>query len=95
MNAPYYTLYHNTNQDQYRSLVNVINQARTYDLWYPSLEEFGQFGKTRETVLVSADIDPAKMIAQVTNAFAGLSLTFRLPDGTAPGTVFINGSPAD
>jgi hypothetical protein len=97
LNAPYYTFYHNTNLAQYQSLLNVINRARTYDLWYPSLEEFGQFWKTREKAQVSADVDPAlkKIIAQVTNAFAGLTLTFRLPDeAVSPGSVFINGSPA-
>jgi hypothetical protein len=96
LNGPYYIFYHNTNLIQYQSLVNVIKKARTYDLWYPSLEEFGQFWKSRNSVAVLGDIDPAlkKMTANVANPFAGLTLTFRLPDGASPGSVFINGSPA-
>ena len=96
LNSPYYTFFHNTNLDQYKSLVTVINKARSYDLWYPSLEEFGLFWKSRNDVAVLGDIDPAlkKMAASVTNAFAGLTLTFRLPDGALPESVFINGSPA-
>ncbi len=96
LNAPYYTFYHNTNQEQYQSLLNVINKARDYNLWYPSLEEFGQFWKTRETALVIADVDPVlkKITAQVTDSFAGLTLAFRLPDGAEPGNVVVNGLPA-
>jgi hypothetical protein len=96
LNAPYYTFYHNSNLDQYQSLLRVISKARSYDLWYPSLEEFGLFWKNKETVTVSSDIDPGlkKMTAQVGGVFAGLTLVFRLPDGAAPGTVSIDGSPA-
>jgi len=96
LNAPYYTFYHNTNFEQYKSLVNVINKARTYDLWYPSVEEFGLFWKSRDQASVSADVDPflKKITAGVNNVFEGLTLTFRLPDGASPGTVVINGSPA-
>jgi hypothetical protein len=96
LNSPYYTFFHNTNLDQYMSLVNVINKARTYDLWYPSLEEFGLFWKSKNSVAILGDIDPAlkKMTASVSNSFAGFTLTFRLPDKALPGSVFINGSPA-
>jgi Uncharacterized protein conserved in bacteria (DUF2334) len=96
LNSPYYTFFHNTNLDQYKSLVNVINKARTYDLWYPSLEEFGLFWKSRNNVAIISTIDPApkKMTASVINAFTGFTLTFRLPDGASPGSVFINGTPA-
>ena len=38
LNAPYYIFYHNTNYEQYKSLLNVITKAGTYDLWFPSLE---------------------------------------------------------
>lgn len=96
LNAPYYTFYHNTNQEQYQSLLNVINKARDYNLWYPSLEEFGRFWKTRENALASGGVDEElrKMTAQVSNSFAGLTLAFRLPDGGAPGNVVVNGLPA-
>jgi hypothetical protein len=96
LNAPYYTFYHNTSQEQYQSLLNVINKARTYNLWYPSLEEFGLFWKNRENALVSGWVDEElrKMTADVSGSFAGLTLTFRLPNGAVPGAVFINGAPA-
>jgi hypothetical protein len=95
LNAPYYAFYHNTNLDQYKSLVSVINKAWTYDLWYPSAEEFGMFWKSRGNASVSDDFNPAlkKITANVANAFAGLTLTFRLPEGASPGPVFINGLP--
>lgn len=95
LNAPYYTFYHNTNLAQYKSLVSVINKARTYDLWYPSAEEFGMFWKSRGNASVSDDFNPAlkKITANLANAFAGLTLTFRLPEGASPGPVFINGLP--
>lgn len=95
INAPYYIFYHNSTDEQYQALQKVALKAKTYDLWYPGLEEFGQFWKDRDKVLLSASFDPIgkKGTASVTNAFPGLTLTFRLPDGASPGSVVVNGAP--
>ncbi|MGA2497354.1 MAG: DUF2334 domain-containing protein [Tepidisphaeraceae bacterium] len=96
MNGLVYLFYHNTNRNQERALENLLTEARKFDLWKPDLEQYAGFWEKREQARIKSTIDPAarQVIADVTASFQGLTLSVRLPDGTMPGEVAIDGKPA-
>jgi len=96
MNGLFYVFYHNMSTHQERALENLLLAAQAFDLWKPSLEQYAGFWEKRQKAAVESTIDPAnqRMTAKVENAFEGLTLSIRLPDGTMPAQLNIDGKPA-
>ena len=95
MNGLVYLFYHNTSGNQERALENLLTEARRFDLWKPSLQQYADFWEQRERATIKARIDPAgqQMVADVAESFSGLTLSVRLPDGATPGEVAVDGRP--
>ncbi|HZX49680.1 MAG TPA: DUF2334 domain-containing protein, partial [Candidatus Paceibacterota bacterium] len=96
LNAPYYIFYHNNLDAQLNSLSNIVAKANTYNMWFPGMEEFGNFWLQREQAALATihDTQLQKISATVSNSFEGLTLAVRLPDGFHAADVAINGTPS-
>jgi len=93
MQGQFHVFFHNNSVNQFRALENLLTTAKRYDLWQPSMEGYGVYWQQRERVGVEARINRVsrRILADVTGAFEGFSLSIRLPDGAAPGEVTIDG----
>jgi len=94
LHAPYYIFYHNNLDAQLNSLKAITDKAKTHDLWYPSLEEYGDFWKEKEHVTLTTLHNPESktITATVQNSFDGLTLGIRMPNNIQPTQVLINGT---
>lgn len=97
LNGLFYFFYHNSSTPQEKALENLLAVSQRYDLWKPSLAEYAAFWEAREQVKVNSRIDPVhrRLEADVEQAFTGLTLAVRLPDGALPGEVAIGGVAAE
>jgi hypothetical protein len=85
--------YHNENYQQEKALLNLLETVERLDLWKPNLEELATFWEQRAHAKVTSNYNRSggRIVTEVKDAFPGLALSVRLPDGTLPKTVDING----
>lgn len=95
MNGLVYLFYHNSSAHQERALENLLAEAGKFDLWKPGVEEYARFWEKRERVTLTSETNPTRqqLVTDVAEAFPGLTLAARLPDGTTPAAVTVDGQP--
>jgi len=97
MNGIFQMFFHNDSVNQYTALENMLVTTKHFDVWQPNIEQYAAFWEDREKVEIDARIDPMnkQILADVTGAFEGFTLSVRLPDGSALRDVTIDGVPTE
>lgn len=92
--APFFLFYHGYVQGQEDSMMSLAECAHEADFWMPTITELADWWVQRQGVRVTASIEGGVMRASVGDHPAGATVVLRLPDGTRPGSVKVNGSDA-
>src|SRR5690606_556177 len=90
--APFFLFYHGYVQGQEDSMMSLAECAHEADFWMPTITELADWWVQRQGVRVTASIEGGVMRASVGDHPAGATVVLRLPDGTRPGSVKVNGS---
>jgi len=91
--APFFLYYHNYSIEQEEALYAMAECAHACDLWRPRVSDLATWWELRDdTTLTATRAADGSLSATVTDAPAGLTLVFRMPDGVEASSVTVDGS---
>ena len=93
LRAPFFLYYHNYSVEQEEALYALAECAHACDLWRPRVSDLATWWELRDAATFSATRSAdGSLTATVTDAPAGLTLLFRMPDGVEADRVTVDGS---
>lgn len=92
--APFFLFYHGFVQGQEDAMMSLAGCAAACDLWTPTITEYADWWVQREGIRVSSSIEGGALRAMVSDHPSGATVVLRLPDGTRPSVVRVNGDDA-
>jgi hypothetical protein len=95
LHAPYLFFFHLGSNPRVLALSRMLDAARQYQFWRPSLAGFARFWIARERASLVSRWNPDAQSLEVTvrSGFPGLTLAIRLPDGLEARAISINHQP--